>query len=82
MQNNLHNIGLACVNYHDSTKHLPISISQWEEDYDRKHVWIGPQNHGKMYPSNGGPGYNGKGWIVDILPAMEETAVTTRSCKD
>ena len=72
--NNLHNIGLACVNYHDSSKHLPFSISQWAEDYDRNHVWIGP-NMGKMHPSNGGPGYNGKGWIVDILPAMEETAL-------
>jgi prepilin-type N-terminal cleavage/methylation domain-containing protein len=72
--NNLHNIGLACVNYHDSSKHLPVSISQWAEDYDRKHVWIGP-NMGKMHPNNGGPGYNGKGWIVDILPAMEETAL-------
>ena len=28
-----------------------------------------------MAISNGGPGYNGKGWIVDILPAMEEGAL-------
>ena len=35
--------------------------------------WIGP-NNGKMAVQNGGPGYNGKGWIVDILPAMEEQA--------
>jgi prepilin-type processing-associated H-X9-DG protein len=28
-----------------------------------------------MDPGNGGPGYNGKGWIVDILPAMEENAL-------
>jgi len=73
--NNLHNIGLACMNYHDSSKHLPTSISQWAEDRDRKGVWIGPPN-GKMAISNGGPGYNGKGWIVDILPAMEETALS------
>ena len=26
--------------------------------------------------SIGGPGYNGKAWIVDILPAMEETALS------
>jgi len=72
--NNLHNIGLACLNYHDTNKHLPISISQWPEDRNRKGEWIGP-NNGKMAISNGGPGYNGKGWIVDILPAMEETAL-------
>jgi prepilin-type N-terminal cleavage/methylation domain-containing protein/prepilin-type processing-associated H-X9-DG protein len=71
--NNLHNVGLACLTFHDTAKHLPISISQWAEDYDRNNKWIGP-NKGKMHPSNGGPGYNGKGWIVDILPAMEERA--------
>jgi len=72
--NNLHNIGLACITVHDSMKHLPISISQWAEDWDLNKKWIGPDK-GKMHPSNGGPGYNGKGWIVDILTAMEETAM-------
>jgi prepilin-type processing-associated H-X9-DG protein len=72
--NNLHNIGLACLNYHDTSKHLPVSISYKPEDRDRKCNWIGPAN-GKMAVSNGGPGYNAKGWMVDILPAMEETAL-------
>jgi prepilin-type N-terminal cleavage/methylation domain-containing protein/prepilin-type processing-associated H-X9-DG protein len=72
--NNLHNIGLACINVHDTVNHLPISIGQWEEDRNRNGVWIGPDK-GKMHPSNGGPGYNGKGWIVDILPPMEEQAM-------
>lgn len=71
--NNLHNIGIACVNVHDTSKHLPYSISQWQEDRNINGQWIGP-NQGKMHPSNGGPGYNGKGWIVDILPPMEEQA--------
>ena len=73
--NNMHNIGLACVNVHDTVKHLPFSIGQWAEDQSRTKVWIGPTN-GKMDVGNGGPGYNGKGWIVDILPAMEETALS------
>jgi prepilin-type N-terminal cleavage/methylation domain-containing protein/prepilin-type processing-associated H-X9-DG protein len=73
--NNLHNIGLACINVHDTKKHLPYSISQWQEDIDRNGVWLSPPNQGKMLHANGGPGYNGKGWIVDILPAMEETAM-------
>jgi prepilin-type processing-associated H-X9-DG protein len=76
--NNLHNIGLACLNVHDSAKHLPFSISQWAEDFNRNHVWIGPPLplKGKMDVANGGPGYNGKGWIVDILAPMEETAMS------
>jgi prepilin-type processing-associated H-X9-DG protein len=73
--NNLHNIGLACLNFHDTVKHLPVTISRWPEDYNRNHVWIGPTG-GKMATTNGGPGYIGKGWIVDILPAMEETALS------
>jgi prepilin-type N-terminal cleavage/methylation domain-containing protein len=72
--NNLKNIGLACVNFHDTNKHLPVSISQWPEDKNRKGVWIGPTK-GKMHPDNKGPGYNGKGWTVDILPPMEEAAM-------
>jgi prepilin-type N-terminal cleavage/methylation domain-containing protein len=72
--NNLKNIALACVNFHDANKHLPYSISMWEEDKNRQGVWIGPPK-GKMHPDNKGPGYNGKGWTVDILPQMEETAV-------
>ncbi len=78
--NNIHNIGLACLNFQDTSKHLPMSISQWAEDYNRNHVWIGPPK-GKMDPSNGGPGYSGKGWIVDILPSMEETALADAIAK-
>ncbi|MFO0791265.1 MAG: DUF1559 domain-containing protein [Pirellulales bacterium] len=73
--NNIHNIGLACLNFHDTSKHLPVSNSQWAEDKDINGKWIGPTG-GKLAISNGGPGYNGKGWIVDILPAMEETALS------
>jgi prepilin-type N-terminal cleavage/methylation domain-containing protein/prepilin-type processing-associated H-X9-DG protein len=75
--NNLKNIGLASINFHDTNKHLPYSISQWAEDIDRNRKWIGPEGpdiDGKMDPDIGGPGYNGKGWIVDILPPMEEQA--------
>src|SRR5215218_1425805 len=78
--NNLHNIGLACINVHDTVKHLPVSIGQWHEDWSRTKAWIGPDK-GKMDVSNGGPGYNGKGWIVDILSPMEETALSDSIAK-
>jgi len=71
--NSIKNIGLACINYSDTAKHIPGDISMWAEDFDRNRVWIGP-NGGIQGVSNGGPGHNGKGWIVDILPAMEEQA--------
>jgi prepilin-type N-terminal cleavage/methylation domain-containing protein len=72
--NNLHNIGLACLNFEQTKKFFPISISQWEEDVNRQHMWIGPEK-GKMHEDNGGPGYTGKGWMIDILPPMEEQAL-------
>jgi prepilin-type N-terminal cleavage/methylation domain-containing protein len=75
--NNLKNIGLACINFHDTAGHLPYSIGIWPEDRDRSGMWIGPDG-GKMHPDNGGPGYNGKGWMVDILPQLEETAAYDR----
>ncbi len=77
--NNLKNIGLACINYHDTNGRIPYSIGVWLEDRDRNGRDLRPPGaagqRGVMHPDNGGPGYNGKGWVVDILPAMEETAI-------
>jgi len=76
--NNLHNIGLACLNFADVSKTLPTSIGQWDESWEWKwdgsgwtQVEVGPEG-GRWAPENGGPGLNGKGWMVDILPQMEE----------
>jgi len=62
--NNLKNIGLACINYHDAQKHLPITIYQWNEE----------KGSYSLDSKAGKSGYNGKGWIVDILPQIEEQA--------
>jgi prepilin-type N-terminal cleavage/methylation domain-containing protein/prepilin-type processing-associated H-X9-DG protein len=73
-ENNSKNIGLACINFADTSKHLPADVSMWAEDFDRNHVWTGPSGYGSQDIKNGGPGHTGKGWIVDILAAMEEQA--------
>jgi len=76
--NNLKNIGLACINYETSKGFLPYSVSQWPEDWDidfsaHKRVWIGPAGQdGILDPAKGGSGYTGKGWIVEILPQLEQ----------
>ena len=66
--NNIKQIGLAIITYESSAKKLPISIGQWAEEFDRESgQWIGP---------NGGSAvYSGKGWIVSILPQLEESAL-------
>jgi len=77
--NNLKNIGLAALNYENSKGFLPYSISPWPEDREidfqaRTSVWIGPDG-GILNPARGGPGYNGKGWTVEILPQLEQQAM-------
>jgi prepilin-type N-terminal cleavage/methylation domain-containing protein/prepilin-type processing-associated H-X9-DG protein len=77
--NYLHNIGIACLTFEESNRHLPVSISYKPEDRKRVNCqsgqsWIGMANGGTMAVANGGPGYNGRGWMVDILPQMEEQA--------
>jgi prepilin-type N-terminal cleavage/methylation domain-containing protein/prepilin-type processing-associated H-X9-DG protein len=71
--NDLHNIGLAVLNFSDAQKHVPYSFDMWPEESDAAGNWIGPPN-GSLDKGNGGPGYSGRGWMVEILPQMEEQA--------
>ncbi len=74
--NNLHNIGLACLNYEQNQKHLPITVNRRPsfEERDIEGNRLGPPG-GLLSIGNGGTGYSGKGWIVDILPYLEEQAM-------
>jgi prepilin-type N-terminal cleavage/methylation domain-containing protein len=60
-QNNIRQIGLAIQNYNDSYKTFPISISPWGE---------GPPD-GRLPADR----LNGKGWILSVLPFLEEVAL-------
>jgi prepilin-type N-terminal cleavage/methylation domain-containing protein/prepilin-type processing-associated H-X9-DG protein len=73
---NLHNIGLACLNFEQHAKHLPITVNRRPsfEERDINGVRLGPPS-GLLSTANGGTGYSGKGWIVDILPHLEEQAM-------
>lgn len=71
--NNLKNLGLAVLNYETTTKKFPISINQWGagEERDCNSKDLGPSG-GSRDMRKGGDGYSGKGWIVDILPYIEQ----------
>lgn len=71
--NNLRNIGLACLNYHSTNNKFPITIHQWwwEERTCLPERSLSADG-GSRDVSKGGDGYSGKGWIVDILPYIEQ----------
>ena len=73
--NNIKNVALAIHNFHDARKHLPFSI-----DYGRYggEYYLQP-NYSRDYASESkykrDRNLNGKGWIVDILPQLEQQAM-------
>jgi prepilin-type processing-associated H-X9-DG protein len=75
--NNLKNVALACLNFHDGHKFLPQSVTQWNWESRSADCSQNPpliQNVPFSWPD----GANGKGWIVDILPQLEQQAAYTR----
>lgn len=77
--NNLKQLGLACLTYEGAQNKLPVSISQWAEDISLTGDWLpGSGNPSRYEVSVGGPGFLGKGWIVDVLPQMEQQAAYDR----
>jgi prepilin-type N-terminal cleavage/methylation domain-containing protein len=78
--NNLHNIGIAVLNSADASNgRLPISVHQWGEDNRLDGSWPYPAGTPSLNDvSRGGPGYLGKGWIVDIMPQIELQAAYQR----
>ena len=73
--NNLKNIALACMNHHDAKNHFPQSTPQW--DFDNRTADCSGGGSGIVatsVESTPATNYNGKGWIVDILPYIEQQA--------
>ena len=72
--NNIKNIALAVINYHDQFKHFPV-----DEDYSQ----YMPQEINLRTGARPGVGsdplratrkLSGAGWIVEVLPQLEEQA--------
>ncbi len=67
--NNLKNLGLSALNFEGSAGRLPQSVTMWGWQETSNH-----QSQGILGGQNGGPGYSGRGWIVDVLPYIEQQA--------
>lgn len=75
--NNIKNVALAVHNFHDSKKHLPFDIDTGtfgREVYRLPGNVEEPASESK-YAKNNKRNLNGKGWIVDILPQLEQQAL-------
>ncbi|TWT48594.1 DUF1559 domain-containing protein [Botrimarina hoheduenensis] len=72
--NNMKNVGLACINYHDTYGNFPISVYRANEERDIANNYIGPPG-GSLDRASGGTGYTGAGWISQVLPYLEEQAL-------
>lgn len=73
--NNVKNIGLAVQNFHDAKKHVPFSVNYnggtGREEYRRTGGVERAAPSKYVQKTN----LNGKGWIVDILPQLEQQAM-------
>ena len=67
--NNLKNMGLAIINFEGTNKKFPVSIH-----YDGRDCEVPPFN-AKDTGGDCGIPRTGKGWIVDILPYLEQQAM-------
>jgi len=74
--NNLKNVGLAVINYEGTQGNMPYSHNQWAQEWagPAQADWIGPDD-GSLAVKNGGPGFTGKGWLVDVLPQLEQQSM-------
>ncbi len=79
--NNLKNLGLAVLNFHDTAKHFPQSVPQFGGG-DRRIVCTpggGVDNEEtNLFGGTTDEGLSGRGWQVDILPQMEQQAAGDR----
>jgi prepilin-type N-terminal cleavage/methylation domain-containing protein/prepilin-type processing-associated H-X9-DG protein len=67
-QNNLHNLGLGALNYHDTHKELPVGVSNPRKangDYEYTNGGQMTASNAKLFPN----------WAVQILPFIEEQAL-------
>src|SRR5262245_43685377 len=71
--NNIKNLALAALTYHDATKHFPVDEDIYEDPPDdidiKTGTWRGP---GLPDPFIDKGLLSGAGWIVMVLPQLEE----------
>jgi prepilin-type N-terminal cleavage/methylation domain-containing protein/prepilin-type processing-associated H-X9-DG protein len=75
--NNIKNIALAVLNYHDARKRFPVDEDIYEDAPDIRNIWGNGQwlGNGEPVPEIINGTLSGAGWIVMVLPQIEELAL-------
>ena len=77
--NNIKNVALAVHNFHDAKKHIPFDIN-YSPTYGREEFYE-PDGSRSQAPESSykrNKNYSGKGWVVDVLPYLEQQAMYDR----
>lgn len=85
--NNLHNIALAAINYNDTQRHFPVDDDYYTGgpyEFDTGNVSPTDRNPPRAYiearpdPTRFDGKLSGAGWIVEVLPQLEQQALYSR----
>jgi prepilin-type N-terminal cleavage/methylation domain-containing protein len=76
--NNLKNLGLAALSYHDARNHFPVDEDLYTDPPDQIDLTTGQFVGHPADPLRDANKLSGSGWIVEILPQLEEQALFDR----
>jgi prepilin-type N-terminal cleavage/methylation domain-containing protein/prepilin-type processing-associated H-X9-DG protein len=72
---NLRNVALAAINYHDVNKHFPVDEDLYSDPPDNINLVTGQWVNQPIDPIRNARKLSGAGWIVEVLPILEEQAL-------
>ena len=76
--NNIKNLALAALNYHDVRKHFPVDEDLYNDPPDDINLTTGQWISQPPDPIRESRKLSGAGWIVEVLPQLEEQALYDR----
>src|SRR5690606_13233083 len=81
--NNLHNLALAALNHHDAQSYFPVDEDYYESgpfDFDTSNLsnLVNTQYQAVDDPLRKQRKLSGAGWIVQVLPQLEQQALHDR----